>query len=212
MQAFLKPLSAKEEARQLERMRAGCRDAREILIEHNLRLVAHIVKKYNLPERDADDFISIGTIGLIKAIDTFNPGKNIRLATYASRCIDNELLMTLRSNKKQAREVSLSEPIGSDREGNEITLLDVIETEDEAVEDRLHEEDKRNLLKGFLFAKLSGREREILLYRYGLYGYPEITQREIADRFKISRSYVSRIEKKALSKLRECYDASEIAF
>lgn len=212
MQAFLKPLSAKEETRQLERMRAGCRDAREILIEHNLRLVAHIVKKYNLPERDADDFISIGTIGLIKAIDTFNPGKNIRLATYASRCIDNELLMTLRSNKKQAREVSLSEPIGSDREGNEITLLDVIETEDEAVEDRLHEEDKRNLLKGFLFAKLSGREREILLYRYGLYGYPEITQREIADRFKISRSYVSRIEKKALSKLRECYDASEIAF
>ena len=212
MQAFLKPLSAKEETRQLERMRAGCRDAREILIEHNLRLVAHIVKKYNLPERDADDFISIGTIGLIKAIDTFNPGKNIRLATYASRCIDNELLMTLRSNKKQAREVSLSEPFGSDREGNEITLLDVIETEDEAVEDRLHEEDKRNLLKGFLFAKLSGREREILLYRYGLYGYPEITQREIADRFKISRSYVSRIEKKALSKLRECYDASEIAF
>ena len=212
MQAFLKPLSAKEETRQLERMRAGCRDAREILIEHNLRLVAHIVKKYNLPERDADDFISIGTIGLIKAIDTFNPGKNIRLATYASRCIDNELLMTLRSNKKQAREVSLSEPIGSDREGNEITLLDVIETEDEAVEDRLHEEDKRNLLKGFLFAKLSGREREILLYRYGLYGYPEITQREIADRFKISRSYVSRIEKKALSKLRECYDTSEIAF
>lgn len=212
MQAFLKPLSAKEETRQLERMRAGCRDAREILIEHNLRLVAHIVKKYNLPERDADDFISIGTIGLIKAIDTFNPGKNIRLATYASRCIDNELLMTLRSNKKQAREVSLSEPIGSDREGNEITLLDVIETEDEAVEDRLHEEDKRNLLKGFLFAKLSGREREILLYRYGLYGYPEITQREIADRFKISRSYVSRIEKKALSKLRECYNASEIAF
>lgn len=126
--------------------------------------------------------------------------------------IANELLMTLRSNKKQAREVSLSEPIGSDREGNEITLLDVIETEDEAVEDRLHEEDKRNLLKGFLFAKLSGREREILLYRYGLYGYPEITQREIADRFKISRSYVSRIEKKALSKLRECYDTSEIAF
>lgn len=212
MQAFLKPLSAKEEARQLERMRAGCRDARRILIEHNLRLVAHIVKKYNLPERDADDFISIGTIGLIKAIDTFNPGKNIRLATYASRCIDNELLMTLRSNKKQAREVSLSEPIGSDREGNEITLLDVIETEEEAVEDRLHEEDKRSLLKGFLFANLSGREREILLYRYGLYGYPEITQREIADRFQISRSYVSRIEKKALTKLRKCYDASEVAF
>lgn len=212
MQAFLKPLSAKEETKQLERMRAGCPDARETLIEHNLRLVAHIVKKYNLPERDTDDFISIGTIGLIKAIDTFDPGKNIRLATYASRCIDNELLMTLRSSKKQTREVSLSEPIGSDREGNEITLLDVIETEDDAVDERLHEEDKRSRLKGFLFQKLSGREREILLYRYGLYGYPEITQREIADRFQISRSYVSRIEKKALAKLRECYDASEIAF
>ncbi|MDE6873588.1 MAG: RNA polymerase sporulation sigma factor SigK [Lachnospiraceae bacterium] len=210
MQAFLKPLSAKEETEQLERMRAGYPDARETLIEHNLRLVAHIVKKYNLPERDADDFISIGTIGLIKAIDTFNPGKNIRLATYASRCIDNELLMTLRSNKKQAKEVSLSEPIGSDREGNEITLLDVIEMEEDAVEDRLHEEDNRSRLKGFLFGKLNGREREILLYRYGLYGYPEITQREIADRFQISRSYVSRIEKKALAKLRECYDMSEI--
>ena len=210
MQAFLKPLSAKEDTEQLERMRAGYPDARETLIEHNLRLVAHIVKKYNLPERDADDFISIGTIGLIKAIDTFNPGKNIRLATYASRCIDNELLMTLRSNKKQAKEVSLSEPIGSDREGNEITLLDVIEMEEDAVEDRLHEEDNRSRLKGFLFGKLNGREREILLYRYGLYGYPEITQREIADRFQISRSYVSRIEKKALAKLRECYDMSEI--
>lgn len=206
MQAFLKPLSAKEETRQLERMRAGYPDAREVLIEHNLRLVAHIVKKYNLPERDADDFISIGTIGLIKAIDTFNPGKNIRLATYASRCIDNELLMTLRSSKKQTREVSLFEPIGSDREGNEITLLDVMETQEDCVEDRLHEEENRSRLKGLLFDTLSGREREILLYRYGLYGYPEITQREIADRFQISRSYVSRIEKKALAKLRTCYE------
>lgn len=207
MQAFLKPLSAKEETRQLERMRAGYPDAREVLIEHNLRLVAHIVKKYNLPERDADDFISIGTIGLIKAIDTFNPGKNIRLATYASRCIDNELLMTLRSSKKQAREVSLFEPIGSDREGNEITLIDVMETQEDCVEDRLHEEENRSRLRGFLFGTLSRREREILLYRYGLYGYPEITQREIADRFQISRSYVSRIEKKALAKLRACYEA-----
>ncbi len=206
MQAFLKPLSAKEETRQLERMRAGYPDAREVLIEHNLRLVAHIVKKYNLPERDADDFISIGTIGLIKAIDTFNPGKNIRLATYASRCIDNELLMTLRSSKKQAREVSLFEPIGSDREGNEITLIDVMETQEDCVEDRLHEEENRSRLRGFLFGTLSRREREILLYRYGLYGYPEITQREIAERFQISRSYVSRIEKKALAKLRACYE------
>ena len=137
---------------------------------------------------------------------TFHPEKGSRLSTYAARCIDNELLMTLRSSKKQTREVSLFEPIGSDREGNEITLLDVMETQEDCVEDRLHEEENRSRLKGLLFDTLSGREREILLYRYGLYGYPEITQREIADRFQISRSYVSRIEKKALAKLRACYE------
>lgn len=212
MQSFQKPLNAKEESEQLEQFRAGDPAARSTLIERNLRLVAHIVKKYNLPEKDMDDYISIGTIGLIKAIDTFNPEKGIRLATYASRCIDNELLMMFRSSKKQSRETSLSEPIGSDKEGNEITLLDVIETEDEILEDQLFEEEKLRLLKGFLYQTLTEREREILLYRYGLYGYPEITQREIADKFHISRSYVSRIEKKALSKLKACYEENDLVF
>ena len=212
MQSFQKPLNAKEESEQLEQFRAGDLAARSILIERNLRLVAHIVKKYNLPEKDMDDYISIGTIGLIKAIDTFNPDKGIRLATYASRCIDNELLMMFRSSKKQSKETSLCEPIGSDKEGNEITLLDVIETEEEVIEDQLFEEEKLQLLKGFLYQSLNEREREILMYRYGLYGYPEITQREIADKFNISRSYVSRIEKKALSKLKTCYEKSELAF
>lgn len=212
MQSFQKPLNAKEETEQLEQLRAGSQEARSILIERNLRLVAHIVKKYNLPEKDMDDYISIGTIGLIKAIDTFNPDKGIRLATYASRCIDNELLMMFRSSRKQSKETFLSEPIGTDREGNEITLLDVIETEEELIENQLFEEEKLRLLKGFLFQTLDEREREILLYRYGLYGYPEITQREIADKFNISRSYVSRIEKKALSKLKSCYEEKQLAF
>lgn len=206
MQAFQKPLNAKDENEQLARLKDGDPAAREILIERNLRLVAHIVKKYNLPERDFDDYISIGTIGLIKAIDTFNPQKGIRLATYASRCIDNELLMMFRSCRKQSREVSLSEPIGSDHDGNEITLIDIIETEDEDVGERLCLENNIRKLHDYLFHSLEEREREILLYRYGLYGYPERTQREIADELNISRSYVSRIEKKALAKLRECYE------
>lgn len=210
MQSFQKPLNAKEEFEQLEQLKAGDLTARSTLIERNLRLVAHIVKKYNLPEKDMDDFISIGTIGLIKAIDTFNPEKGIRLATYASRCIDNELLMMFRSSRKQSRETSLSEPIGSDKEGNEITLLDIIETEEEVIEDQLFEEEKLVRLKSFLYQSLTKREREILMYRYGLYGYPEITQREIADKFHISRSYVSRIEKKALSKLKTCYEENEL--
>lgn len=202
MQSFLKPLNAKEEADQLKLLQAGSTDARASLIEHNLRLVAHIVKKYNLPEKDMDDYISIGTIGLIKAIDTFKPEKGIRLATYASRCIDNELLMMFRSNRKQSREIYLYEPIGSDKEGNEITLLDIIETEEFVIEDHIQDKDSIRQLKGLMEKVLTAREQEILLLRYGLYGYPEITQREIADRFDISRSYVSRIEKKALSKLR----------
>lgn len=206
MQSFYKPLDATEESRQLLLLRGGDAAARELLIEHNLRLVAHIVKKYNLPERDFDDYISIGTIGLIKAIDTFDPDKGIRLATYASRCIDNELLMTFRNSKKISREISLSEPIGSDKEGNEITLYDILETESESLESHLFLEDNRQKLHRFIFQCLTDREREILLYRYGLYGYPERTQREISDMFQISRSYVSRIEKRALLKLRECYE------
>lgn len=179
------------------------RQAREILIERNLRLVAHIVKKYNTADKDMDDLISIGTIGLIKAIDTFNLEKGIRLATYASRCIDNELLMMLRSGKKQSREVYLYEPIGADKEGNEISLLDIIETvEFDVVEDMERKENIKKLYQ-FVETRLSPREKEIIQLRYGLGGRKEVTQRELASKLNISRSYVSRIEKKALEKLKK---------
>ena len=187
----------------LVQCRSGNRIARDVLIERNLRLVAHIVKKYNTPERETDDLISIGTIGLIKSIDTFDADKGIRLATYASRCIDNELLMMLRSGKKQSKEVYLYEPIGSDKEGNEINLLDIIESTDEDIVDTMELRSNINRLYSLVTTTLSEREREIIELRYGLNGHKEVTQREIADKLGISRSYVSRIEKKALKKLRE---------
>ncbi len=183
--------------------RSGNRVARDILIERNLRLVAHIVKKYNTQDRETDDLISIGTIGLIKSIDTFDTEKGIRLATYASRCIDNELLMMLRSGKKQSREVYLYEPIGSDKEGNEINLLDIIESMDEDIVDVMELKSNVKKLYSFVDSALTDREKEIIEMRYGLNGHKEITQREIADKLGISRSYVSRIEKKALKKLRD---------
>ncbi|MBE5961571.1 MAG: RNA polymerase sporulation sigma factor SigK [Lachnospiraceae bacterium] len=206
MKSFPKPLSAKEENEMLLQCKAGSKAARDILIERNLRLVAHIVKKYNSPDRETDDLISIGTIGLIKSIDTFDADKGIRLATYASRCIDNELLMMLRSGKKQAREVYLYEPIGSDKEGNEINLLDIIESTDEDIVDVMELESNVKKLYLFVADTLTDREREIITMRYGLAGTKEITQREIADRLGISRSYVSRIEKKALRKLKDQFD------
>lgn len=186
--------------------KAGNKVARDTLIERNLRLVAHIVKKYNTPDRETDDLISIGTIGLIKSIDTFDANKGIRLATYASRCIDNELLMMLRSGKKQAREVYLYEPIGSDKEGNEINLLDVIESTDEDIVDIFEIQENIKRLYMFLNTALNEREQEIIIMRYGLSGEKEITQREIADKLGISRSYVSRIEKKALKKLKDLFE------
>lgn len=203
MKSFPKPLSAKEENEMLLQCRSGNKNARDILIERNLRLVAHIVKKYNSPERETDDLISIGTIGLIKSIDTFDADKGIRLATYASRCIDNELLMMLRSGKKQSREVYLYEPIGSDKEGNEINFLDIIESTDEDIVDIMELKANIKKLYSYVNSALSVREKEIIELRYGLNGHKEITQREIADKLGISRSYVSRIEKKALKKLRE---------
>lgn len=215
MKSFPKPLSAKEESILLEQMNTEADDpgskeaacmARNELIERNLRLVAHIVKKYNHGEKDTDDLISIGTIGLIKAVDTYNPEKGIRLATYASRCIDNELLMMFRSSKKQARDVSLSDPIGADKEGNEISLLDIcVAPEVDVVEELTLRENVRKLY-GFVDSALTGREREIIRLRYGLGSGKEMTQRELAERLNISRSYVSRIEKKALKKLLECYE------
>ncbi|WP_029504696.1 RNA polymerase sporulation sigma factor SigK [Lachnoclostridium phytofermentans] len=206
MKSFPKPLSAKEENEMLLQCKAGNKVARDTLIERNLRLVAHIVKKYNTPDRETDDLISIGTIGLIKSIDTFDANKGIRLATYASRCIDNELLMMLRSGKKQAREVYLYEPIGSDKEGNEINLLDVIESTDEDIVDIFEIQENIKRLYTFLNSALNEREREIIVMRYGLSGEKEITQREIADKLGISRSYVSRIEKKALKKLKDLFE------
>ncbi|MDD6207902.1 MAG: RNA polymerase sporulation sigma factor SigK [Clostridiales bacterium] len=208
MKSFPKPLNAKEEQFYIERTIMGDREAREILIERNLRLVAHIVKKYNLGDRETDDLISVGTIGLIKAIDSFQPEKGIRLATYASRCIDNELLMRLRSGKKKAREIYLQDPIGSDKEGNEITLLDVIEYEDEDVVEAFTYSENVKMLYQMLNECLTKREREVLIWRYGLYGENEVTQREIAKYLGISRSYVSRIEKKAIAKLRDQFPAT----
>lgn len=191
-----------EERLYLQKYREGDQDARRVLIERNLRLVAHVAKKYQGSEEDSDDLISIGTIGLIKAVTTFDHSKNNRLATYAARCIDNELLMMLRMRKKTSKEVSLYEPIGMDKEGNEISLLDIIEGENVDVPEMMDlEADTRRLCRGVQEA-LTEREREVLRLRYGLFGAEEKTQREIAQRLGISRSYVSRIEKTALKKLK----------
>lgn len=209
MKTFKQPLTAKEEALYLNMMETGSEEerawAKEVLIEHNLRLVAHIARKYQNVEEETEDMISIGTIGLIKAIDSFDSGKG-KLSTYASRCIDNELLMFLRARKKTSREVSLYEPIGTDREGNEINLLDIIEQEQVDVVDRMETENKLSRLSGLIHANLNEREREIITLRYGLTSEYEVTQREIGRKLGISRSYVSRIEKRALEKLREAYE------
>ncbi len=211
MKTFQKPLTAEEEAHYIERLQKGsgeeAREAREILIERNLRLVAHIAKKYQNVDEDMEDLISIGTIGLIKAVASFDSGKG-KLSTYASRCIDNELLMLLRSKKKTSKEVSLYEPIGTDKEGNEINLLDIIESEQIDVIDRM--ELGGNIKKlGRLLQVLDEREKEIIFLRYGLVTGKEVTQREIGERLGISRSYVSRIEKRALNKLKKGFDKEE---
>ncbi|MBO4929925.1 MAG: RNA polymerase sporulation sigma factor SigK, partial [Clostridia bacterium] len=189
----------------LEALQTGDPDAKNLLIEHNLRLVAHVVKKYYASREDQDDLVSIGTIGLIKAVSTFKPDKNIRLATYACRCIENEILMYFRTLRKQSQEVSLSEPIDNDSDGNAISLLDVISCEDTMLE-QVELSDRQQLLYRYLTSALDGRERAILLLRYGLSGTQPLTQREVADRCGISRSYVSRIEKKALQKLADCFE------
>lgn len=202
MKTFQKPLTPEEETHYLQEYKQGSPEAKNILIERNLRLVAHIVKKYQGAQEELDDLISIGTIGLIKAVQTFDIQKASRLSTYAARCIDNELLMYFRSRKKTNREVSLYDPIGTDKEGNEIRLLDVIETEPVDVVKNYSLKQETALLYRLLPKILSQREQEIVKYRYGLYGQQEQTQREIAKRLNISRSYVSRIEKNALMKLR----------
>jgi len=202
-------LTSGEEAYYVRLLREGdaaqAQEAKDILIEHNLRLVAHVAKKYQNVDEDMEDMISIGCIGLIKAIDTFDAGKG-RLATYACRCIDNELLMLLRSKKKTSREISLYEPIGQDKEGNEIHLVDVIEQEQQDVVESLEFRSNVRRLTQLMQQELTEREREILLLRYGLRGNRELTQSEIGERMGISRSYVSRIEKKALGKLRQRFE------
>ena len=198
MKTFLKPLTSAEEKLCLKRCRKGDPEAKRILIEHNLRLVAHVAKKYQNTGEDLEDLISIGTIGLIKAISTFDIDRSARLSTYAARCIDNELLMMLRSRKKCSREVSLYEPIGTDKEGNEISLLDIIESPPvDVIENYSTQQDILHLL--------SPKEYQVICYRYGIFDEPELTQREIAARLDISRSYVSRIEKNALKKLRTLF-------
>ena len=186
---FPRALSAAQERQCLEEMAQGSQAARQKLIEHNLRLVAHIIKKYYASQNDQEDLISIGTIGLIKAIDTFDPAKGIRLSSYASRCIENEILMFFRSGRKSAQDVSLNEPIDTDKEGNALTILDTMAVDD---------------------TSLTPREREVVCRRYGLLGFAPQPQRVVAKRLGISRSYISRIEKKALEKLRQQFQQERL--
>ena len=203
MKTFQKPLTMEEEKIHLLKYSQGNMESRDVLIERNLRLVAHIIKKYQGLDEDPDYLISIGTIGLIKAISTYDMSKGSRLATYAARCIDNELLMMLRNRKKKSREVSLYEPIGTDKEGNEIHLMDIVEGNDTDITSAcIHKENVQRLYQ-LLEEALTPLEYDVIRYRYGLFGEPELTQQVIAKRLNISRSYVSRIEKSAILKLRD---------
>jgi RNA polymerase sporulation-specific sigma factor len=198
--AFPQPLSAEEEEKYLRLMAQGDQEARNILIEHNLRLVAHIVKKFENTGEDTEDLISIGTIGLIKAIESYSQGKGTKLATYAARCIENEILMHLRSLKKTKKDVSLHDPIGQDKEGNEISLIDVLKSESEDILDTIQLNMELEKIKKYIDI-LDEREKEVIISRFGLDLQKEKTQREIAKELGISRSYVSRIEKRALMKM-----------
>ena len=198
--SFPEPLTKEKEDEYIKKANMGDKEARSKLIEHNLRLVAHIVKKYENSKEDSDDLISIGTIGLIKGIDSFSGSKNTKLNTYVARCIENEILMHFRNNKKRNKDISINESIGYDKEGNEITILDILKTPTPDFALDIHKENNITDLKKYLDI-LNDREKEIIIYRYGLYDSDEITQKEIAKKLNISRSYVSRIEKRALSKI-----------
>ena len=202
VRTFEKPLTEAEESYYLDLWHNGDKGAKDILVERNLRLVVHMVKKYSYNEHDLEDLISIGTIGLIKAIDSFNAKKGNRLVTYAAKCIDNELLMTFRTDKKKSKEVSLNEPLGTDKEGNAICFQDMTFSEDEDAVERIQKAQDIQKLNSIFEKTLSERERYIIICRYGLYGKKEMTQIELAKQLGISRSYVSRIEKKALEKLK----------
>ena len=205
MKTFLEPLTQEEERMYVDRFQNGDKKAKDILIERNLRLVAHIAKKYYSENRENEELISIGIVGLIKAVNTYNPQKGNRLVTYACKCIENELLMMLRSEKKKNREVSLNEPIGMDKEGNTISLIDVMENDDiDALKKMENAEDIVRVRK-YVEKVLSDREKEIIIYRYGLDGREPMTQKKVGTTMGISRSYVSRIEKKALEKLKKAF-------
>lgn len=198
--SFPQPLTPEEEKKYLRQMLRGDETARNILIEHNLRLVAHIVKKYEATGYETEELISIGTVGLVKAINTYNPQKGTRLATYAAKCIENEILMWLRARKKDRSEVSLYEPVGVDKEGNEVFLIDILGSETDTVEEQVSRNMQKKTLREKL-ARLTSRERKIIAARYGLVNGKRHTQHEVAAALGISRSYVSRIEKSALEKL-----------
>ena len=203
--SFPRALGVEQEKELLERSLSGDLDARNTLIEHNLRLVAHVVKKYYSASADTDDLISIGTVGLIKGIDTYRPERGVRLATYAARCAENEILMYFRSLKKSSADVSLSEALDTDTEGNSLSLMDVLAVEDDLAE-RVNLAEEARKVRNLVNILLDSRESEIISARYGLNGESPLTQRECAARLGISRSYVSRIEKRALEKLREALD------
>lgn len=200
--AFPPALSINDEKKYLSLMKEGNENAKSVLIEHNLRLVAHIVKKFNTDSEEQDDLISIGTIGLIKAINSFDDDKGIKLATYASKCIENEILMYFRGRKKSSQDVSINEPIDVDSEGNPLTLMDIISVDDTAADD-IDIKLKTNDLYRFIEEMEDDREKEILIRRYGLYGVKSLTQKQIAEKMDISRSYVSRIEKRAIENLKK---------
>ena len=202
MKTFLQPLSAREERECLKRYKEGDQEAREILINRNMRLVAHVIKKYQSPDYEMEDLLSVGTIGLIKAVNTFDPNKGSRLATYAAKCVENEILMLFRAGKKFSREVSIYDPIGTDKDGETVSLLDILEAEGkEALEQVILKQDIRMLYEAYE-QNLKDTEKTVIRMRYGLFGSREHTQREIADEMGISRTYVSRIEKRAIEKLK----------
>ena len=202
MKTFPQPLSAREERECLKRYKEGDQEAREILINRNMRLVAHVIKKYQSPDYEMEDLLSVGTIGLIKAVNTFDPNKGSRLATYAAKCVENEILMLFRAGKKFSREISTYDPIGTDKDGETVSLLDILEAEGkEALEQVILKQDIRMLYEAYE-QNLKDTEKTVIRMRYGLFGSREHTQREIADEMGISRSYVSRIEKRAIEKLK----------
>ena len=206
MKTFLKPLSFAEEQFYLLQLQRGDPEAKNILIEHNLRLVAHVAKKYQGCDEDQDDLISIGTVGLIKGVNTFKPGSGTQLSTYCARCIENEILMCLRASQKRKGEMSLQDPIGTDSEGNEITLIDVLGTDEDEVHGQVERRVSLQTVRRLVTSCLRGRERTVIEMRYGLLDGRAYAQQEVAARLGISRSYVSRIEKKAMLRLKEAFE------